>query len=163
MAAGFARNYPMNSERVTERRARELEAQDARRANRSPRLRDENELVAGGFAEPRSWAARTKDEIASWFGDTGAMRRRQWDEAAGDHAGKGPVREVDSDTRIVDELNQGLTADHLVDASGVRVACTDAVVTLDGVVPTLASAQRVEGLASAVGGVRQVVNNLVVS
>jgi osmotically-inducible protein OsmY len=120
-------------------------------------------LEAGGFAEPRSWMARTKDEIASWFGDTGAMRRRQWDEAAGDHSGQGPVRNVDDDTRIVDELNHRLTLDRLLDASHIRASVSDGVVSLDGTVPTLASTQRAEGLASAIGGVKQVVNNLMVA
>ncbi|HEX4179904.1 MAG TPA: BON domain-containing protein [Caulobacteraceae bacterium] len=150
----------MTSERGRER---ELEAWDARGLNRNDRSRREEELPAGGFAEPRSWAARAKDEIASWFGDTGAMRRRQWDEAAGDHTGKGPAREVDDDIRIVDELNHRLTADRLLDASGVTAICEAGVVTLDGHVPTSASAQRAEGLASAVPGVKRVANHLVVS
>lgn len=146
----------MTSPQRPERHEREREAKETR-------LRQENDLSAGGFAEPRSWGARTKDEIASWFGDTAAMRRRQWDEAAGDHSGKGPVRDIDEDVRITDELNQRLTVDRVLDASGVKVSCSDGVVALDGVVPTLASAQRAEGLATAVRGVKQVINNLVVS
>jgi osmotically-inducible protein OsmY len=120
-------------------------------------------LEAGGFAEPRSWMARTKDEIASWFGDTSAMRRRQWDEAAGDHSGQGPIRDVDDDTRIVDELNHRLTLDRMLDASHIRASAREGVVTLDGTVATLASAQHAEGVALAISGVRQVANNLVVA
>jgi len=127
------------------------------------RLQRGNELEVGRFAERRSWLTRTTDEVASWFGNTAAMRRRQWDEASGDHTGKGPVREVDADTRIIDELNQRLTADSELDASGIQAAAHDGVVTLDGSVATLAGAQRAEGLAMAVIGVKQVVNNLVVA
>lgn len=153
----------MRSEQDLERRERALDADAARRRARNIDARDDVAPVAGHFAEPRSWMARTKDEIASWFGDTGAMRRRQWDEAAGDHSGQGPVREVDADTRIIDVLNQRLTVDRDLDASRVRASALDGVVTLDGAVTTLASAQRAEGLAAAVHGVKQVVNNLIVA
>ena len=127
------------------------------------RLRQEDALEPGRFAEPRSWMARTRDEIASWFGDTGAMRRRQWDEAAGDHSGEGPVREADEDARIIDQLNQRLTVDHTLDATDVRASASDGVVTLEGSVTTSAGAQRAESLALAIHGVRGVVNNLVVA
>ena len=120
-------------------------------------------MEVGRFAERRSWLDRTTDEVASWFGNTAAMRRRQWDEASGDHTGKGPVRDVDADTRIIDELNQRLTVDSELDASGIQATAHDGVVTLDGSVATLAGAQRAEGLAMAVSGVKQVVNNLVVA
>lgn len=146
----------MRTDRQIERPERDLEAGAARRANR------ENELEVGRFAERRSWLDRTTDEVASWFGNTAAMRRRQWDEASGDQTGKGPVRDVDADTRIIDQLNQRLTADSELDASGVQVTAHDGVVTLGGSVATLAGAQRAEGVATAISGVKQVVNNLVV-
>jgi len=145
----------MRSDRELERG--DLEADAARRGRRG------NELEVGRFAERRSWLDRTTDEVASWFGNTAAMRRRQWDEASGDHTGKGPVRDVDADTRIIDELNQRLTVDSELDASGIQATAHDGVVTLDGSVATLAGAQRAEGLAMAVSGVKQVVNNLVVA
>jgi osmotically-inducible protein OsmY len=126
-------------------------------------VRREDELGVGRYTERRSWLNRTTDEVASWFGNTAAMRRRQWDEASGDHTGKGPVRDVDADTRIVEDLNQRLTVDSELDASNVRASAHDGVVTLDGSVATLASAQRAEGLATAVSGVKQVVNNLTVA
>ena len=87
----------MRSDRETTRREREYEADTIRRLNRDDRMRRENELETGRYAEPRSWMDRTKDEIAAWFGSTDAMRRRQWDEAAGDHTGEGPVRQLDAD------------------------------------------------------------------
>ena len=42
----------------------------------------------------------------------------------------------------------------------VEAGVSDGVVTLDGTVPTLASAQRAEGLATAITGVRTVENRL---
>lgn len=142
------------------RSERELQADALRRMDQKTRSRQDAELETGRYAEPRSWLTRTRDEVASWFGDTGAMRRRQWDEAAGDHTGKGPVRQVDDDTRILDRLNQSLTVDRELDASGIQASVSDGVVTLDGTAPTLASAQRAEGLASAITGVRKVENRL---
>lgn len=149
----------MGSDRLEPRSERELQADAVRRLSRTePRQPD-----AGRFAERRSWLDRTTDEVASWFGNTGAMRRRQWDEAAGDHAGEGPMRHVDADTRIRDDVNGYLTADRELDASKVHVAVSDGVVTLDGSVATSAGAQRAEGLAVAVKGVARVINNLVVA
>ena len=145
----------MRSDRQTGER--DLEAAAARRLRPGG-----NELEVGRYAERRSWLDRTTDEVASWFGNTAAMRRRQWDEASGDHTGQGPVSDIDADTRIVDELNQRLTVDSELDASGVQAAAHDGVVTLDGSVSTLAGAQRAEGMAMAISGVKQVVNNLVV-
>ena len=145
----------MRSDRQVEER--DLEAGAARR------LHGGNELEVGRFAERRSWLNRTRDEVASWFGDTAAMRRRQWDDASGDHTGKGPVRDVDADTKIIDELNQRLTIDSDLDASGIQATAHDGVVTLDGSVVTLAGAQRAEGLAMTITGVKQVVNNLMVA
>jgi osmotically-inducible protein OsmY len=153
----------MRSDRETVRKEHEYEAETIRRLNRDYRMRRENELETGRYDEPRSWIDRTRDEIAAWFGNTDAMRRRQWDEAAGDHTGHGPVRRVDADTRITEELNHRLTVDRELDATRVQVATHDGVVTLEGAVPTWSSAQRAEGLASAISGVKQVINNLLVA
>ena len=53
-------------------------------------------------AEPRTLLDRTKDEVQSWFGDPGALARRQRDEAVGDQTGKGPALEGDEDARILE-------------------------------------------------------------
>jgi osmotically-inducible protein OsmY len=142
---------------------RQLEAEAVQRLNRQNARRDDERLASGRFDEPRSWMARTRDEIASWFGDTSAMRRRQWDEASGDHSGEGPTRLITADMRIVEELNHRLTIDRELDASHVQVACSDGLVTLDGSVRTSAGAQRAEGLAVSVSGVKQVDNRLIVA
>jgi osmotically-inducible protein OsmY len=142
---------------------RQQEAEAVQRLQREHTRRQDEALASGRFDEPRSWMARTRDEIASWFGDTSAMRRRQWDEASGDHRGEGPTLLVTADTRIVEELNHRLTLDRELDASGVQVSCREGVVTLDGSVRTSAGAQRAEGLAVSVSGVKGVENKLIVA
>lgn len=151
----------MRTDRDMTQRERERQAEALQRSSRD--RRQDATFEPGRPDEPRSWMARTRDEVASWLGSTSAMRRRQWDEAAGDHTGQGPTRDMDDDTRIVDELNQRLTVDRSLDASGVKASAQDGVVTLDGVVPTLASAQRAEGVAMAIHGVKRVDNKLVVA
>lgn len=122
-----------------------------------------NEPDSGRFAEPRSWLERTSDEVASWFGNVDAMRRRQRDEAVGDHRGLGPQSSINADTRIVDEISRHLTADPLLDASRMAVLCEEGVVTLNGDVTTSADRSRAEHLAAAVSGVAEVRNNLLVA
>jgi osmotically-inducible protein OsmY len=153
----------MTSNRQIERNERDLQADAVRRLGRTDQRPLQDVPEAGRFAERRSWMERTKDEVASWFGNTEAMRRRQWDEAAGDHSGEGPARFVDSDTRIVEVLENRLTVDRDLDASNIQVACSEGVVSLGGTVTTSAGAQRAENLAIAVHGVTRVVNNLVVA
>ena len=153
----------MTSNRQMERRERDLETEAVRRLHRADPRSGQDETEVGRYAERRNWMDRTTDEVASWFGNTAAMRRRQWDEASGDHTGQGPARHVDDDTRIVDELNRRLTADSQLDASNIQTSARDGVVTLDGSVTTSAGAQRAEGLAVDVKGVSQVINNLVVA
>ena len=153
----------MTSGRETLRNERQLESDAVQRLGRERERRTDESLASGRFTEPRSWLARTRDEVASWFGDVGAMRRRQWDEASGDHTGKGPTQALDEDAKIVMAINHQLTIDRELDASDIQVACADGVVTLEGSARTSAAVQRTEGLAAAVSGVTRVVNNLIVA
>ncbi len=123
----------------------------------------QNEPESGRFAERRSWMDRTRDEVASWLGNVDALRRRQRDETVGDHTGQGPSTAIDVDARIVDEISRRMTEDSALDASRVRVSCTDGVVRLNGEVTTTADRGRAEHLAAAVGGVREVRNDLLVA
>ncbi len=122
-----------------------------------------NEPDSGRFAEPRSWWERTSDEVASWFGNVDAMRRRQRDQAVGDHTGEGPKANISEDARIVDEVGRRLTEDAALDASRVEVLCAEGVVTLNGEVTTSADSVRAEHLAAAVTGVTRVENLLTVA
>lgn len=109
---------------------------------------------------PRSFVERTKDEVQAWFGDADAAARRQRDQAAGDHTGKGPENDLDPDARIVADISQRLTDDPDLDASRVKVASRDGLVTLTGEVSTAAHRARAEQLAGAVAGVQLVENRL---
>jgi len=153
----------MKSERTEPRSERDLQADAVRRLSSADRGRAPSRAEAGRFDEPRSWWNRTSDEVAAWFGNTGAMRRRQWDEAAGDHSGQGPVAHVDADTRMVDDLVRRLTDDTALDATRITVTAVEGVVSLDGSVTTIAGARRAEDTALAAPGVVKVRNNLVVA
>jgi hypothetical protein len=72
--------------------------------------RDHDSYGAGGGYAPdprdpyqndRGWMDKTADEVASWFGDREAQRRRRWDTASQNtHRGKGPKGYRRSDARI---------------------------------------------------------------
>jgi osmotically-inducible protein OsmY len=122
--------------------------------------REERSLREGRFTEERSWLARTGDEIASWFGNRDALRRRQWDEAAGDHSGVGPKAERSPDDVILDDVNQRLTNDANLDASGIEVTVLNGEVTLNGSVPIRADQRLAQDLIETVPGITAVHNNL---
>jgi osmotically-inducible protein OsmY len=118
---------------------------------------------ASRFSEPRSWWNRASDELSSWFGDPDAMRRRQWDQAAGDQRGKGPKVTLRAEARILDDINDRLTDDPHLDATDVEVAVANGEVTLNGRVATKADKRRAEDIAESSRGVIQVRNNLRIS
>jgi osmotically-inducible protein OsmY len=103
----------------------------------------------------RGFLDKAGDEIASWFGDEDAARRRQMD-----HRGRGPREYVRSDERIRDDANDCLTDDWRIDASEVRVKVENGEVTLDGTVPDRMSKRRAEDLIDDISGVKHVQNNL---
>lgn len=107
------------------------------------------------YGERRGFFERAGDEIASWFGDEDAARRREID-----HRGRGPSDYTRSDERIREDVNDSLTHDWRVDASQIRVTVKNGEVTLDGMVDSRAAKRRAEDLAEDVSGVRHVQNNL---
>ena len=109
-----------------------------------------------GDGERGLWS-RTRDEVASWFGDHDSEHRRDEDAA---HRGKGPKGYKRSDARIVEDVNDRLSDDAYLDASDVEVAVKDGEVTLNGYVPDRRSKRRAEDLAEHVSGVGHVQNNL---
>ncbi len=117
----------------------------------------------GSRGEPRSWWNRASDEVSAWFGNPGALSRRQRDQAAGSHKGEGPQSHLDPDARIVDDVSRRLTEDDRVNASKVEVLARAGEVTLNGTVTTSAERARAEELAAAVAGVNQVQNKLLVA
>lgn len=103
----------------------------------------------------RGFWDRASDEVASWFGDDDAARRRQQD-----HRGHGPKDYVRSDERIRDDANDKLTDDWRVDASNITVSVKDGEVTLNGTVASREAKRRAEDVVDDISGVKHVQNNL---
>jgi osmotically-inducible protein OsmY len=111
--------------------------------------------------EDRDWWDRTKDEVASWFGDDDAKRRRERDEMyEGNHRGKGPKNYTRSQERIKEDVSDKFSDDSLLDASDIEVEVNGNEVTLSGLVDSRYSKHRAEDLAEDVTGVAHVQNNL---
>jgi osmotically-inducible protein OsmY len=113
-----------------------------------------------GYAEHdddqrRGFWDRASDEVASWFGDEDAARRR--DE---DHRGHGPKDYKRSDERIREDANDRLTEDSRVDASNVTVTVASGEITLDGAVTSREAKRRAEDVVDRISGVKHVQNNL---
>ena len=107
------------------------------------------------YGESRGFLERAGDEIASWFGDEDAARRRRQD-----HSGRGPEGYTRSDERIREDVNDALTRDWAVDATKVTVKVQNGEVTLDGTVPSRTAKRKAEDCAEDVSGVKHVQNNL---
>lgn len=103
----------------------------------------------------RGFFERAGDEIASWFSDEDAARRREED-----HRGRGPSGYVRSDERIREDVNDRLTDDWRVDASHITVAVDKGEVTLSGTVGSRLAKRRAEDLVDDISGVKHVQNNL---
>lgn len=103
----------------------------------------------------RGFFDKAGDEIASWFGDEDAARRREED-----HRGRGPKDYTRSDERIREDANDRLTDDPRVDASNVTVAVDQGEVTLSGTVTSRQAKRRAEDCVEMVSGVKNVQNNL---
>ncbi|MCM2292714.1 BON domain-containing protein [Allorhizobium sp. BGMRC 0089] len=99
---------------------------------------------------------RATDEMASWFGDEDAERRRRQDE----HRGKGPKGYRRSDDRINEDVHDRLTDHPYLDASDISVSVKDGEVTLSGIVPNRADKRVAEDTADSVSGVNNVQNNI---
>jgi len=138
----------------------------SRDRSRQP-YRDSSEYRAYGRGEynqdERGWWDRTSDEVASWFGDEEAERRRLMDRKREQHRGRGPKGYRRSDERIREDVNDRLSDDYYLDASEIEVAVAETVVTLSGTVLTRADKRRAEDIAEDVSGVTNVENRLRVS
>ncbi|HYH37032.1 MAG TPA: BON domain-containing protein [Azospirillum sp.] len=113
----------------------------------------------GGRDDDRGFMERAGDEVASWFGDEDAERRRRMDEARG-HRGRGPRGYTRSDDRIREDVSDRLTDDPYVDASDIDISVSNGEVTLTGHVDHRSAKRRAEDLAEAVSGVTHVQNNV---
>ena len=113
--------------------------------------------------DDRDWWDRTSDEVASWFGDEDAERRRNRDKMEGPFKGKGPKGYVRSDEKIQDDINDKLYHDSYVDASDLEISVKDGEVILSGTVNDKSSKRRAEDLAENITGVNDVTNNIKVN
>lgn len=134
-------------------------------APRRTSARDAYARVYGGHerridrGEDRGFWDRTTDEVASWFGDEDAERRRRQDEARS-HRGRGPKGYVRPDERIMDDVHHHLTDDPWLDASEIMVQVKDGEVTLSGTVDDRRAKHRAEHCVEDIHGVKHVQNNL---
>ncbi|HJP95132.1 MAG TPA: BON domain-containing protein [Pyrinomonadaceae bacterium] len=109
----------------------------------------------------RGWWDRASDEVASWFGDEEAERRRRRDEyRSGEYRGHGPRGYKRSDERIKEDVNDRLTDDAYLDASDIEVEVNNGEVTLAGAVRSRNDKRRAEDLVESVSGVSNVQNNI---
>jgi hypothetical protein len=115
----------------------------------------------GRAGEPRSFMDKAHDEVASWFGDRDAGRRRHADEIrAESHRGRGPKDYRRSDERIREDVNERLTEDPYLDATDILVEVAGGEVTLTGQVACREDKRRAERLAEEVSGVGDVQNSI---
>lgn len=102
----------------------------------------------GGYRE----VAGRGDSRSSLYGSDAPAR--------GGYRGKGPRNYVRSDERIQEDLCERLTEDDAVDASDISIEVQNGIVTLNGSVEQRWIKHRVEDLAEACSGVKDVVNHL---
>lgn len=103
----------------------------------------------------RGFLARAGDEVASWFGDEDAARRREMD-----HRGNGPANYKRSDERILEDACDRLTEDYALDARNIQVTVAAGELTLDGTVDSRQAKRRAEDCVEQISGVGHVQNNL---
>ncbi|APE27614.1 BON domain-containing protein [Aurantiacibacter gangjinensis] len=103
----------------------------------------------------RGFFDKAGDEIASWFGDEDAARRREMD-----NRGHGPSNYTRSNERILEDSCDRLTEDRGVDARGIEVTVEDSEVTLNGTVNTRWEKRHAEDIVHDLSGVKHVQNNL---
>jgi osmotically-inducible protein OsmY len=113
-----------------------------------------------GYGEERGWWDRTSDEVASWFGDEDAERRRRMDRELDQRRGRGPKNYRRSDERIKEDVNDRLGEDYYLDASEVEVVVENTEVVLNGIVKSRNEKRRAEDIAERVSGVTNVENRL---
>ncbi|PYS69351.1 MAG: hypothetical protein DMF69_17260, partial [Acidobacteria bacterium] len=111
-----------------------------------------------GAEEERGWWDRASDEVASWFGDEEAQRRRRMDDQR-PHRGKGPKSYRRSDERIKEDINDRLSEGY-IDATEIMVMVENGEVTLTGTVNSRSDKRRAEDIAEYVSGVSNVENRL---
>ena len=118
-----------------------------------PRERDYDRLLTGyGESSGYRESARGSDERSGLYGSDYPVR--------GGYRGKGPRGYVRADERIREDLCERLTQDDTIDASDIGIDVQNGIVTLNGSVEQRWIKHRVEDIADACSGVKDVVNQL---
>lgn len=130
---------------------------DRKWSDRDYPWRGEERRSSASSGQERGFMERASDEVASWFGDEDAERRRDADQR---YRGRGPKNYTRSDERIREDVCDRLADDGLVDASDIDVEVKGSEVTLSGTVQDRAQRRRAEDCAELVSGVTHVQNNL---
>lgn len=155
--SGFERGYNQTTGGYSQRYNYPTGYRSGERYNERDDRDWNRESYRGG--EGRGWWDRASDEVASWFGDDEAERRRRMDEQR-QHRGRGPKGYRRSDERIKEDVNDRLSDDYYLDASDVEVMVENTEVTLTGTVRNRSDKRRAEDLAESVSGVTNVENRL---
>jgi hypothetical protein len=103
---------------------------------------------------------RNRSELYDGRPEARGWRPDEETSAFAPHRGRGPKDYKRSDERIREDVNDRLTEDHFLDASGIIVAVKDGEVTLSGNVERKRDKRRAEDIADSVSGVSHVQNNL---
>ncbi|WOS62481.1 BON domain-containing protein [Sinorhizobium fredii] len=125
-------------------------------SDRGYRGRSSSARLGRDWDEDRGFFEKVGDEVASWFGDEEAERRRRMDQ----YRGKGPKGYTRSDSRIQEDVSDRLSDDGALDASDIEVSVTGGEVQLNGFVESKWAKRRAEDLAENVSGVGHVQNNI---
>ena len=113
-----------------------------------------------GRENDRGWWDKTSDEVASWFGDEEAERRRELDERQGGYRGKGPKGYTRSDDRIKDDVSDRFEDHYYLDASDIDLEVNNGNVVLSGSVNSRYAKRLAEDIAEQCSGVKNVENRL---
>lgn len=113
----------------------------------------------GNNDQDRNMWDKGRDEVASWFGNDDAERRRQQDKQQ-DHRGRGPKGYKRSDERITEDINDRLSDDYMLDASDIEVSVKAGEVSLSGTVSDRQAKRRAEDIVESISGVSNVENRI---
>lgn len=120
-----------------------------------------------GYRPGREEPGARWQPVARGFGEGDAYRPTPEEDPGhvlygrvGGHRGKGPKGYTRSDERIREDLSERLAEDDEIDPSDVSVEVREGVVTLEGSVEQRWMRHRIEDMADACRGVRDVVNHL---
>jgi osmotically-inducible protein OsmY len=121
----------------------------------------------GSFGGPASsrinvQEQRNEERSGAYSSDYGWQenRRSGMERLTGGHRGKGPRGYHRSDERIQEDVNDRLSDDTYVDASGIDVKVENGTIILSGHVPDKKAKRRAEDIAESVRGVSNVENRL---